>query len=430
MKAIRIGICLCVAFAVLAHGAVEGWSESLLAIAAMVLLVVWAGQAVSNRHLDLCLPAILLPVLLLALLALAQWLLGLTVYSYPTRLELLKLTTCLLLAFLAVQCFRTPEHIRSFLWFLLFLGFAVALFGIIQHFTFNGKLYWFRALPRGAVPFGPYVNRNHFAGLMELTAPLGLALLLHRGVARDQLPLVALFTGISISGLFLAASRGGILTFSFQLILLGLLSRRSQEGRTMAGIAILVLFLTGGFIVWLGVGPALERFSGPPLAAIAASRTAILQDSWRIFLDHPWIGTGWGTFETVYPRYQSSYNGLIVDHAHNDFMEVMVETGLLGTLCGTGFLVLLFRSGWSKMVSEKNPILRAAQIGGLVACSGLLLHGLVDFNLRILSNALLFLLLACLVTSSEQPSRIAFGKPPLPGSPFPPDQNLSSVPKA
>jgi len=414
MKAIRIGVCLCVGFSVLAHGAVEGWSESLLAIAAIVLLLVWAGQGFSRQRIDLRFHPLLLPVLLLGLLALAQGLLGLSVYSYLTQVELLNLATCLLLAFLAVQCFQTPEQIRSFLWFLLSLGFAVALFGIIQHFTFNGKLYWFRELREGSNPFGPYVNRNHFAGLIELIAPLGLALLLHRGVVRDQLPLVALFTGISISGLFLSASRGGILSFFFQLILLGLVAWASREGQVMVGVATLLLLLTGAWIVWLGVGPTLERFSGLRPAEITSSRRVlILQDSWRIFRDHPWIGTGLGTFETVYPRYESFYDGKIVNHAHNDFMEVVVETGLLGTVCGVCFLVMFFRSAWSKLARERTPILRAVRGGGLVACSGLLLHGLVDFNFRIPSNALLFLLLACLATSAEQPPRIISWKAPL-----------------
>ncbi len=63
------------------------------------------------------------------------------------------------------------------------------MFGILQHFTFNGKLYWVRELQYGGIPFGPYVNRNHFAGLMELLIPPGLAIQILGGERRDQLPL-------------------------------------------------------------------------------------------------------------------------------------------------------------------------------------------------------------------------------------------------
>ena len=98
--------------------------------------------------------------------------------------------------------------------FYLSLGFAVSLFAILQHFTFNGKLYWIRELQYGGIPFGPYVNRNHYAGLMELLIPPGLAIQILGAERRDQLPLVTLFTLLPIGSLFLSASRGGIISFA------------------------------------------------------------------------------------------------------------------------------------------------------------------------------------------------------------------------
>jgi hypothetical protein len=70
-------------------------------------------------------------------------------------------------------------------WFLVLLGFSVGLLGIVQYFTSQGTMYWIRDLPEGGDVFGPYVNRNHFAGFVELVAPVGLALLVFRGVRRD-----------------------------------------------------------------------------------------------------------------------------------------------------------------------------------------------------------------------------------------------------
>jgi O-antigen ligase len=406
MSTIRAGLMLSVAFAVLAHGAVEPWSESLLIFLAALLFVAWCGVVIF-RKTEIQLSPILAPVALLAGLALAQWSLGLSAYSYATRIEFLRLAAYALFAFLAVQCFRRTEDFRPFVWFLIFFGFAVALFGILQHLTFNGKLYWFRELREAGFPFGPYVNRNHFAGLMELIAPLGLALLLHRGVPRDQMPLLGLFAVFPVAALFLSASRGGIVSFLFQLVLLVFLSWSRPAGKRALALGLLVLFFAGTFIFWLGAVPTWERFLKTHSAEVTQGRRmGIVTDSWRIFLDHPWLGTGLGTFEAVYPRYETQYDGKIVNHAHNDYAELLAEAGLFGALCGLVFLFLLYRLCLFRGEQSISPFAGAVRLGALVGCSGLLIHGLVDFNLHIPSNALLFVLLSCLAVSTPRPSEV------------------------
>src|SRR4029077_3409163 len=134
-----------------------------------------------------------------------------------------KYSALLALFFLCVQSFRTRAQWHTFVWFLLILGFGVSLFAILQHFTFNGKIYWVREIPFGGIPFGPYVNRNHFAGLMELLIPPGVAILILRAERRDLLPLVTLFTLFPIGALFLSASRGGIMSFVAEVVILGVL---------------------------------------------------------------------------------------------------------------------------------------------------------------------------------------------------------------
>lgn len=403
MTVVRVGIAFLVAFAVLAHGAVEVWSRSVLEMGAALLFLLWGFLAVRQRQVEIHWNPLLAPLLGLVGFVLAQWFFGLSAYPYLTRVELLKLLAYLVLFFLAVQSFRTAEQARPFVWFLLILGFAVALFGILQFFTFNDKLYWVRPLRYGGSPFGPYVNRNHFAGLMELIVPLGLALLFLRGIRRDKLPLVALFTIVPIGALFLSASRGGILSFLFQLGLLGFLVWALQAGRRtrLVGAGFLVIFLAGAFVVWLGVGHTFERFAQLWTSDLSQERRLMmLEDSWRIFLDHPGAGTGAGTLVTVYPQYASFDDARLVDHAHNDYLELLAETGLVGGLCALAFVVLLFRNALKNLQTDKNTFILAARMGALVGCSGLLLHSLVDFNLHIPSNALLFALLASLATSS------------------------------
>jgi len=400
MRAIRIGICVLVTFAVLAHGAVEPWSEAVLEIGAAVLLLLWAWEVSVGGEYKVVWNPLLWPLLGLWGVAALQLAAGITVYPFQTRIELLKYTALLALFFLCAQSYRKLEHWHGFVWFLLILGFAVSVFAILQHFTFNGKLYWVREIQFGGIPFGPYVNRNHLAGLVELLIPPGLAILILRAERRDQLPLVALFTLFPIGALFLSASRGGIISFLGEIGLLAfLILFRRREGRELAA-AGLVVVLAIAFVSWLGIGRALERFASyKTLEVSEGRRIEMLQGTWRIFLDHPIAGTGLGTLQEVFPLYETIYDGLIVNHSHNDYAEVLAETGVIGGLCGLAFLVVLAWTGWKHIVAEKEVMNLAYHAGALVACFGLLIHATVDFNFHIPSNALIFLLQAALATS-------------------------------
>ena len=406
MKPIRIGICALVTFAVLAHGAVEPWSEAVLEVGAAALLLLWVWRAALGGEFKVVWNPLLWPLLGLWAVAALQLAAGITVYPFVTRIELLKYTALLALFFLGTQSFRTLEHWRGFVWFVLILGFAVSVFAILQHFTFNGKLYWVRELRFGGIPFGPYINRNHFAGLVELLIPPGFAILILRAEQRDQLPLVALFTLFPIGALFLSASRGGIISFLAEIGLLAILIIfRRRAGRELVA-AGLVVILAIALVSWLGIGRALERFASyKTLEVTEARRIEMFHGTWRIFLDHPVAGTGLGTLQEVYPRYETMYDGLIVNHSHNDYAELLSDTGLVGGLCGFAFLALLAWIGWRNLIGEREVMRLAFHAGALVACFGLLVHATVDFNFHIPSNALVFLLQAALATSPAPGSR-------------------------
>jgi O-antigen ligase len=402
MKAIRIGVPILVAFSVFAFATVEPWSQSFLEIGAVLLFVVWAARQAFGKDQGIYWNPLGWPLLAFAALGLIQYSLHLTVYPFVTKIELLKLGSYLVLFFLAGQAFRTAGQRVAWAWFLLALGFTVSLFGILQHFTFNGKLYWLRQLRFIGYPFGPFTNRDHFAGFVELIIPVGLAMLALRGTRRDQIPLVALFTIVPIGAVFLSASRGGIIATCVQLLLVATFLRKRPVGiaRLMAVAAILIA--AGAFVAWLGVGTALERFATLKSGVVTEQRRWIMiRDSWHVFLDHPLMGSGLGTLETAYPRHASYYDGLVVNHSHNDFIEALAETGVLGVACCAVFLVGLFRRSLAEIGSDRDQFGRAVRIGCLVACTGLLIHGLVDFNLHIPSNALLFFLQAQIASSAS-----------------------------
>ena len=400
MTILRIGICLLVIFAVAANGAVEPWSEAIMEIWAALLFLWWGYLVASHRNGVVSFSPVFWPVLAIVLLGLLQYIEPLSAYPYLTKLELLRWTAYLLVIFLASQAFQTPRQWGNFTWFLVWFGFAVAVFGILQDLTFNGKLYWFREFS-GGVPYGPYVNRNHFAGFMELVIPAGLATLAVRGVRRQQIPLIAFCTALSVGALVLCASRAGVVAFGCGLvILILLLLLRHGEKRYLFTFAV-VLVLAGGLVAWMGADQVILRFKEVKNPEFSESRrVSMMRGAVHMFRANPWIGTGLGTTVSVYPRFETLYDGRIVDHVHNDHLELLAETGIIGGLSWLAFIGMLVRFGLKNLSSRNEPLVQALQVGALVGCASLLIHGLVDFNLHIPSNALLFFVLSYFATAS------------------------------
>lgn len=406
MNVIRGGLLFLFAFSVLAFGAVEIWSGSIVEIGASLLFIGWAVLVLVDDRIKIYWSPLNGPLLLLFGIGLAQLLLRATPYPFLTRLELLKLAAYLLIFFLSTQAFRQRRDLTNLVWFLILLCFSVSLLGIVQHFTSDAKIYGFRTLTAGGDPFGPFVNRNHFAGFVELTLPAGLALLIFRGLRRDVIPLTGLLTIVPVGAMILSGSRGGIVSFGFEVAVLALLARlrKAPEGPRLVALAI-VGFAALALVAWLGTGRALERFSTLHPGDVTLSRRAtMVHGAAHIFFDHPIIGAGLGSLVAVYPRYETVYDGHIVDHVHNDFMELLAEMGILGGLCGLAFLWILVREARNSFTAEQGHFSRGIHAGAIAALCGLLLHSLVDFNLHIPSNALLFLLQSYLATSAPLPS--------------------------
>jgi len=401
MKAIRIVICALITFCVAAHGAVESWSVGIFELTAAAIFLCWGIEVARGKTGEIFWSPVLWPLAGLELIVLVQLFGKFTVYPYLTKAELLLLTSYLLVSFVAVQAFRTPRQWRGFTWFLIWLGFIVGVFAILQDLTSNGKLYWVREITASTVSFGPFVNRNHFAGLMELLIPFGLAMLATRAVLRQQIPLAGFCTAMAAGALCLSASRGGIFSFGIEILLLvaALTFSRGEKRPMVLGMAVLAL--TAVIVAWLGVGQIVQRFSEIHNPEVTENRRiSIARDTWHIFLDHPALGTGLGTTISVFPQYETIYDGKVIDHAHNDHLELLAETGIPGGFCWIAFIVLLVVCGLRNFSAARDPVVRAVHLASVVACAGLLVHGLMDFNLHIPSNALLFYVLAAIGTSS------------------------------
>ena len=295
MKYLRIGICALVAFGVLAHGGVEDWAKAVFETGAGILFLMWAAKFYRNPEEVIIISPLLPPLVGLLLVVLGQMLFSTTASQYVTHQEFTLLLAEIVVMFLAAQAFRTMEDWRGFVWFVMIFGFLVAIFGILQHLTFNGKLYWFREMHYGGIPFGPYVNRNHFAGFAELFIPTGAGAADAGKSAAGKAAGRGIFAVVSIGSLFLAASRGGVISFTVQVVLIvgWMALKRTGSKQMLAGAAVLVAALL--MVSWLGVKEITQRFSTMRAMEVASGKRASMRkDTWRIFLDHPVDGNGPG----------------------------------------------------------------------------------------------------------------------------------------
>lgn len=408
MRFVRVGICGLLAFSVLSFGAVEEWSQGVVEVGASILLLAWAIRQYRMQEEQLSIPPELPPLMAFAVVVVAQLAFSLTASCYYTRVQLQLLVTYMIVLFLMTQGFHRRGHWRAFIWFVMSLGFGVSILGILQYLTFNGKLYWFRVMRFGGLPFGPYVNRNHFAGFAEMVIPFALVPLALGKVRRERMFVVAIFAVVPMVALFLSSSRGGIISFAVQMVMLFLLLlvRRIRSKYVVAGGVVVLTAVMA--VSWIGVQQVLARFSGIQNFEVSTGkRTAMQKDTFRLFLDHPVIGTGLGTLEMVYPQYDSLYDGKIVNHAHNDYLEALAETGLIGGLCCLWFLAVLLLNALKGLASLGTSFGSVLNLSGLIACCGILVHSLVDFNLHIPANALLFFVSAHMACVRLQPSDAA-----------------------
>src|SRR5579872_2111383 len=119
--------------------------------------------------------------------------------------------------------------------------------------------------------------------------------------------------------------------------------RRGEKEQHLAALAMVALAAVA-LIAWLGANKAVERFSQARNIELSMSRrVSMSRSALHMFQDHPIKGVGLGALVAAYPRYETVYDGNIVEHVHNDYLEALAETGIAGGICGLLFLFLLYR---------------------------------------------------------------------------------------
>ncbi len=353
----------------------------------------------------------------------------LSIYSHATRDEFLKVLAYVAVFFLIINNIKTRDQTRRLVLAIIITGTIVAFLGILQMLSGTNKIYWFW-LSKYKIGnyFGPYVNPNHFAGYMGMVIPMGIGLLIAHLLNRSFIPagswrhrlsvieshlsknslLIFLIVIMGLSLIF-SLSRGGILCFLFSMVffftILGI--KRSQRKKRKIGAVILGLIFA--MLIWIGIDPVLKELS--TLANIrftSDARTIVSKDTLDIARDFPFFGVGLGNFQHIYPKYTTLKLRGVFTHAHNDYMEMLADTGWPGAILFFGGIVFLLIKTLLLWHRRRDPFVTGITLGGVTGAVFILLQNMVTFNFHIPANAMLFFIilgLTVVVVHSSIPVR-------------------------
>lgn len=396
------GIGALLMFAVLSFGAVEEWSSFVLESGAVALFLMWAATQLVIGKVDVVANTLYGPMLLFAAL-IAVHALGVSAYPYASRVEALRYVAYGLIFFVSVQSLRTAQRRSTLLLVLTAFGFMVSLLGIAQHFTSPHRIYWTVEPQIAGSIFGPYVNHNHYAGLMELLIPIPILLSFNVSRSAVQRVLLVFAAGIMAASIFLSSSRGGMVAVVLQMSVLVLLLASGKRNRAAALRLGGLVLLVATVLFWLDTGSVSSRLLtlGTPLnQAVSGNRVTVAKDTLGMFLARPITGWGLATFPDVYPRYRSFATDVFINAAHNDYLQLMTECGLIGIGVMLWFLVALFRAALrSRRDRRWEDQDDRVPLAALVAIFGILVHSFTDFNLHIPANAALFYFMCALAST-------------------------------
>jgi O-antigen ligase/tetratricopeptide (TPR) repeat protein len=437
-------------FTPLAFGTVETWSIALMEAATFFALFLFLFDKIRQKETSLYeIPGILpllcfLVYILLQLIPLPsgiiaiispetyklyqttqsfekpiQWM-SLSINQKATMAEFFRISCYGAFYILTVQILTDRKLFKRVITVLVVFASVLSLFGILQHVLSNNKIFWLRELTMGGTPFGPYVNRNHYAGLMEMLFPLVLGLFLYYkphvsyksfrekitelfNLQRTNIHILLGFAAVLIgTSVFLTLSRSGIVSLCLAMALFGFMVMMRGMSRARGIIIMIVFLLIALSVGWFGWGPIFERFEKIMNAQgdISEQRLQLWSDSGHIIRDFPATGTGFGSYINIYPRYRTISGDAIADHAHNDYIELLSNGGVIAFLIFLWFILTVLYKSFKTYIQRHELYSIYIFLGCIAGIISLLMHSTTDFNLHIGANGLYFVFLFGLAVSA------------------------------
>jgi O-antigen ligase len=400
----------------------------------IVLTFVWVVAAVlitieaMTRGVKVSLDTLQLPIVGLLLIGVIQLLPlgsvpvdGLTTAAsstlsadpYATRLFVLKLAVFVFFFAACLSYIDSDRRLKILLYGIVAFGAVMAFYGIMQRLANPDGIYGLRETPQ-AIPFGPYVNQHHFASLMLMTGGLAASVVFSDRIGRNTRFACAAALVIMGSAVVFTSSRGGLLGFGAMIGLVAFFklardreaASRSTEARetlrhratVFAGLIALTAVIVG-VVLFLGAGDSLLRGTGVVNADadFSSGRFHFWPIALTIFFAHPILGAGFDAFAVSFTQHDTRSGLFRVEQAHNDYLQILADAGIVGFIFVAAFIVLLFKKGVATVAATRGTR-RAAAIGALAGCFGLLIHSFFDFPLRTFANSFFFLILVTMAT--------------------------------
>lgn len=427
-------LCFILVFTTIAYGAVDFWALGLLCIFSGLLVIFWCADIWRKKEFQFNTSLLQLPLLGLILIGSIQLLplrssnLGdllsvpaiatLTLDASATRFAVVNLVLYFVFFAAAFVFINNDKRLRKTVYLIIIFGAVMAFFGILQRFANLEAIYGMRPTTQ-SISFGSFVNQHHFAAFMEMTIGVTLGLLFGKALKKDKNALLIIAVVIMGIALLLTGSRGGVVSllgvFAF-IVAVNLLFKQKKpvnpETETSSNLRRNLALIGGGIALICGLflatlflggdqslirGTGLESGSQPD---ISNGRLHFWQIALKIFFDNPVIGAGLNSFGTAFPNYDTWNGTFRVEQAHNDYLQILADAGIIGFICIASFVVLLFKKGFQVIGNTTDNFRRNTAIGALAGCFGILLHSFVDFPLRTSSNAFFFLTLVVLATAA------------------------------
>ncbi len=336
----------------------------------------------------------------------------LSIYPHDTALIGIRMLAYVCAFLLAAHVFDSRKRRSTLVVGLVGLGGFEAGYGIVQYLTGWQKIFTYTKRDYTEFASGTYINHDHFAGLLELTIPFAFASAFYffqlwsedrpanrRGSAtRSAVGIQAVFylflVALMVIGVGFSISRGGILGAVVSIIFVAFLALlRLRRGRKTWLVGVfLLLTCIASYALWIGLGAVVTRFQQVHESNYLQmeGRIATWRDSLRLIGDYPLIGTGLGTFGLAFRHYQTAMVNYYFAHAHNDYLEFASDTGLLGAVVLFMPILYLLMRMILAFVSDPRRYRRAVTLGCIGSTVAILIHSVMDFNLQIPANALVF----------------------------------------
>ncbi|MCG8639642.1 MAG: O-antigen ligase family protein [Desulfobacterales bacterium] len=345
---------------------------------------------------------------------------ALTVHPKATLTEFFRYGTYVIFYILTVQLLCNKTMLQTTAFTITVFGGLLAFSSILQFYLTEDMALWFRHSPVNSIVVGPYANHNHYAGLMEMIFPITLGLFLFyrprigntsilKGIAEifsQEKANIHILIGAAallvLVSIFVSLSRGAMISTCLSLVVFTylLMKRKISRGNTM--LIIGVIMISAVSIGWFGWDQIFDRFAALKKAqgVIYEARLDFWKDTKEIIRDHPVTGTGMGTFSHIYPLYRSYQSDNYLSHAHNDYLEMLSDGGMIGFGLAAAFLLTLFYKTFQVFSRRRDGFSIYLYIGSITGMVSILFHSFTDFNLHIGANGLWFFLSAGIAVSA------------------------------